>query len=405
MPSQIDSNQIERAESAFSLWFNKAQNAYVEDDKGELVATYLDDGGNLKEGIYFAMPNDVYHSLDALSSSKLKGYVASPTEYAYEHIFDIQRDLTSQQKRTFLTGTLIHELVLEPVGFFQKYFLVPVQREYPNALNTIEQINRALEEAGLPISEGKKGKLNRLLRHDPNVDTQRLVTNLDIDNALVARGLPKSESKLDKALRLHEVAPDVEVFDVILQKALDAKGKKTEVEIDGDMVALYGGMRPVDSVMWHDTIYAAQAVRQHEGARKCLSDGFAEVTFISRCSITGLLLKAKFDWLTIYDTASDVKSAASTDPRKFGYQVNDLNYDVQEQFYCYVAEMLGVNIREFYFIAVRYNKAINCQPYRLRPQKRLQARKVMINALQSMSRRLDTNNWANDYEEPVVLEI
>ena len=54
-------------DKAYSNWQERALPAY--DDEG--VENFLDEDGELIEGIYLDMPNDVYHALPALSSSKL----------------------------------------------------------------------------------------------------------------------------------------------------------------------------------------------------------------------------------------------------------------------------------------------------------------------------------------------
>ena len=162
---------------------------------------------------------------------------------------------------------------------------------------------------------------------------------------------------------------------------------------------------PIAGDIWDSVVKAAEAARLHNDARSVLSDGFAEVAMIVRCKLTGLLMKAKFDWLTIWDTATDVKSTRDTVVKNFKSQVNELHYDIQEQFYTYVAEMLGVAIKQFTFVAIEFQKAVNCQPFVLKQARKAQARSVLIDALQSISRRFKDNNWLNNFESPVTLAI
>lgn len=387
-----------------SMWFEKAQSAYtaVEDS---LKENFRDDSGQLKEGIYFGMPNDVYHSLEALSSSAVKTFVGSATEYAQEFVVGKKKVRTASQKKTLETGSLVHLLTLEPARFSAEYFRIPKRTEYPDALHTHEDLNQALTKCGETVSEGIKDKVNRLKRCRPKASTSGIHSVSDADAALVQNGLSKSESKLDKGYRLLSYDKHATVYDVEVEQLKLSYGAPATETIDGEMVTTYGGKVPVQGEVWDSVVRASEAARMHDDARSLLSDGFAEVAMIARCKLTGLLMKAKFDWLTIWDTATDVKSTRDTVVKNFKSQVNELHYDIQEQFYTYVAEMLGISIRQFTFVAIEFNKAVNCQPFALKQARKAQARSVLIDSLQAIARRTKDNNWLNNFEKPVTLAI
>ena len=387
-----------------SMWFERAKSAYTVVGDA-LKENFIDESGDLKEGIYFGMPNDVYRSLDALSSTEVKTFVGSATEYAQQYVFGKERVRTSSQKKTLDTGSLIHLLTLEPARFNSEYFRLPTPSEYPDAVHTHEQLNQALSECGETISEGIKDKVNRLKRCCPGVSTSGIYNTTDADAALVQNGLSKSESKLDKGYRLIAHDKHAVVFDVEVERLKLSHGAPVVKSIDDEQVTTYGGKVPIAGDIWDSVVKAAEAARLHNDARSVLSDGFAEVAMIVRCKLTGLLMKAKFDWLTIWDTATDVKSTRDTVVKNFKSQVNELHYDIQEQFYTYVAEMLGVAIKQFTFVAIEFQKAVNCQPFVLKQARKAQARSVLIDALQSISRRFKDNNWLNNFETPVTLAI
>jgi exodeoxyribonuclease VIII len=392
------------ASKELSMWFERAKSAYTVVGDA-LKENFRDDEGNLKEGIYFGMPNDVYHSLNALSSTEVKTFVGSPTEYAQQYVFGKEVTRTSSQRKTLETGSLIHLYTLEPARFAKEYFRLPKASEYPDALHTHEQLNQALSECGATMSEGVKDKVNRLKRCCPGVSTKGIYNQTDADAALVRNGLSKSESKLDKGYRLLANDRNVTVFDVEVERLKLSYGQPEVKTIDGEQVTTYGGLVPIAGDIWDSVVRAAEAASLHTDARSVLMDGFAEVAMIVRCKLTGLLMKAKFDWLTIWDTAADVKSTRDTVVRKFKSQVDDLHYDVQEQFYTYVAEMLGVFIKQFTFVAIEFQKAVNCQPFVLKQQRKAKARSVLIDAIQSIARRTKDNNWLNNFESPVTLAI
>ena len=60
-----------------SCWVDKALPAY--DAAGK--PNFLDDEGDIVEGIFLDLPNDVYHSLNALSSSAVNKFMESPASY------------------------------------------------------------------------------------------------------------------------------------------------------------------------------------------------------------------------------------------------------------------------------------------------------------------------------------
>lgn len=113
---------------------------------------FIDASGCLVAGIYSGMENEVYHSLDAISSSKVKKYAKSPAHYKRAYVDKIDRKRISKQtERTFDAGTYAHELVLEPEGFYNRYFKLLNQVDYPNTLNSLDDLRDKCKEHGLPV--------------------------------------------------------------------------------------------------------------------------------------------------------------------------------------------------------------------------------------------------------------
>lgn len=386
---------------AFSGWVNKAVDAFSLSGK----PNFFDDAGELIEGIYLGMPNDVYHSLPALSSTGAKKFIESPAIYYREYLSDIDRKRTNAQRNTFDTGSFTHELCLEPEGFNDRYFRDVLATDFPDALSTTEQIEAALTEHGLPAKEGKAEKLERLMRLVPNIDVSTIKTIADIDAELTKHDISKTESKLDKAYRLIAVAPQVQIFDIIFQQNRIKHGAPTESTFNGESVTLYGGKMPIDGLVWNDAHRARNTLMAHSQARQALMNGLPEVAMIARCPITNLLLKVKFDWLTFEDDSADVKTTLATKPEKFIKQMRDLHYNVQQAFYCYVASLLGINIRKFTFLAVEYINADICQPYFLSKRSVAKANSMLMTALNQFVVCKKTNRWFGWSEEDVMLMI
>lgn len=342
-------------------WYEMAIPAY--DQTGQ--PNFIDQNGEIKEGIYLGLPNDVYHQIDALSSSKFKVFLDTPAKYHRMYLSDISRKRTLAQKRTFDAGLLGHELVLEPEHVHERYFRDIVPSDYPNALTTAEQLKDKLESLNLK----KTGK------------------------------------KMELAKRLSDYDSSIEIFDILRLQNYEKQGQPTSIKIDGEDVTIYGGKIPVDGVVWDDAHRFRDTVRGHREANLHLKNGLPEVTFIARDPITGLLLKAKFDWLKFDNWAVDLKSTQSTHPEKFKYQIMDLKYDAQQEFYKLVAKLLGVEIQKFIFVAAEYINADICQPYELPEWMVLKAKNEVNSGLSQFKKCLDTDRWYGWSEQDCTIVL
>lgn len=348
-------------------WHERIQSAY--DDDGH--PNYLNDKGELIEGIYDGLENDVYHSLDAYSSTMLKTLVKTSPAHVYrEYYSGIERVRTTTQRNTLDTGSYGHELVLEPVGFYQRYFRTPLPTEHKHALTSAEDLKAKCKELDLKVSGTKKELTQRLLEHDPD--------------------LPIYESIISN---LYQDALTPEQFSAV-QQLVDEKKAKTLAEACEQHKKVDPSMKlPIDGMVWDDAHEIHNTFKKHARARRCISGGFAELTIISRCPTTGLLLKAKFDYINKYGIASDVKTTRSANPDKFAKQCRDLRYDVQESFYRYVATLQGVNIECFSFIALEYADASICELFEIASENRDKAYSDLNDALEQLNYCLETDDW------------
>ncbi|MCP4589080.1 PD-(D/E)XK nuclease-like domain-containing protein [Pseudoalteromonas sp.] len=381
-------------------WVNRALPAY--DDAGR--PNFMDPAGELIEGIYLDVPNEIYHSLDALSSSSLKKFAECPAKYYRQYISALSRNRTLQQTRTLDAGTYGHELCLEPDGFYDRYFRDIVPADFPDALVTNDDISKALSEAGQSTREGKKEKTNRIKRLLPNTDVKSLSTTSEMDILLEKHGFSKTETKLDKAHRLMESDPNAIVFDYLFEQNRLKNGSPTTViEHDGTEVTLFGGKKPIDGIVWDDAHRVQQTVRAHAEANLHLSAGLPEVTIIARCPMTGMMLKSKFDWLKFNNDATDLKTTRSAHPADFRSQLFSLSYDLQQVFYCYVASLAGINIQTFTFVAVEYLNADICQPYQMPPNWVTKAQLKLSKMLSEFDWCKRTNKWYGYTKEDTTI--
>lgn len=354
-------------QQAKTQWYDHILPAYNIDGK----ANYLNDKGELIEGIYDGVENDVYHSLDAYSSSLIKELVKSTPAHAFRHYFsEIKRTRTLTQARTLDTGTLGHEVILEPQGFYERYFKLPHAHDHTDALFTTQQMAKKCKELNLKISGSKKELTKRLIEHDKNIKIfehiieQTLLKNAGISafNAATTAVEKKQASSLLRAFELEEITK------------LATKN-------------------PVDSVIWDDIMRILDTFSKHARAPRLINDGFAELAVFARCPKTGLMLKCKFDYINKQAIASDVKTTRSADPKNFTYQCKDLRYDVQESFYRYVGNLAGIPVKLFAFIAIEFNQADICEVYEFSKIRQHKAHQDMLKGLDTLVDCLNSQHW------------
>jgi exodeoxyribonuclease VIII len=350
-----------------NTWHHKIKPAYDKDGK----ANYLDKNSELIEGIYTGLENNIYHSLNAYSSSLLKTLAKDTPAHVYRAYYsDIERKRTLSQTRTLDTGTLGHELILEPDGFLQRYFKLPCALDYPNSLVTSEQLKNKCKSLGLKISGSKKELIDRLIEHDKAIE----IFDVVLEEA-IKKGIGNNA----------------------YQKAMDLVNKKTVTSlpraIETDEIKSISKKIAIDSIVWDDAFRVQATFLKHKHASKFINDGWAELTVISKCPITNLWLKCKFDYINKLAIASDVKTTRSANPTKFSYQCRDLRYDLQEAFYKYVGNLAGIPINIFGFIAVEYLEADICEVFELSKTVQQRAEADMKESLELLKICIETDEW------------
>ena len=350
-------NEIELVPN-YSNWVEKAIEAF--DANGE--PNYIDSQGELIEGIYINMPNDLYHSLPALSSSQLKEFKESPPHYYRRYLSGIEVKRTLQTQRTLDAGTLGHELILEPEDFYNKYFRELLPIDEPDALHTEAQIKAELEKHNLKTTGTKAVKAERLVKHDPNA----------------------------------------RVFEHLLRLNREKEGAQSTAVIEGEEKTLYGGKLGVDGQVWDSAIRIVKSLKNEPQADAYINYGLPEVAIISRCPRSGLLLKVKFDWLRFDDEAADVKTTRSANPDDFSRQMRSLKYDLQQAFYTYVASLVGIHIRRFLFVTVEYASADYCQLFKIKDTRLAKAFEEMHQAKDEFVECKRTGKWLSRYSGSVI---
>lgn len=141
---------------------------------------------------------------------------------------------------------------------------------------------------------------------------------------------------------------------VVVLKFESYRTKAAQKERDD---ALDAGMVPVlessDKLTVIDAM--AEAVLAHRGARDILESATGrEVSLFATDPATGVDIKARFD---VYgDTCGDLKTATDASPHGFAKAVANHRYDVQQEHYQKVRELLGLGRTPFRFITVESSR-------------------------------------------------
>ncbi|WP_434949662.1 PD-(D/E)XK nuclease-like domain-containing protein (plasmid) [Shewanella sp. HL-SH4] len=367
-------------------WIDAIQEAYSPNG----TPNFMDSAGALIEGIYLNLPNEVYHSLPAESSTKIKTLAKGRHHYFRQYLSDVCRLRTKAQEYTFDAGTYGHMLVLEEHNFHGHYMRNPQPEDFamPNLIHTIPELKEVLAKHNLPVSGAKAVLIERLWEHDDTLPIFEKLRENAIERFLTSL-YPNATFNNEKNILDYAKSYYINIendFDVVLKHVQTLNPNMLLLE---DLIKQH----VIDHVVWDDAHRVQKSTRAHPKANWLFSDGFAEISIIAKCPTTGLMLKVRFDWLREDAIAVDLKTTASSNPTKFGYQLRDLRYDIQQVFYVYVANLIGIPVRHFVFVATEYKDADNCETFELAERKRAEADEEMHQLLAELQECFDTEDW------------
>lgn len=159
------------------------------------------------------------------------------------------------------------------------------------------------------------------------------------------------------------------------------------------------------------------AVINHGFIGRLFTEGKSEVTGFAKCPRTGLLLKARFDYLKKREIV-DLKKSVDADTHGFVRAIAKQKYVAQAAHYTYVAKLLGLDIVAFYFVAVELEPLAMANAIRISEQDMATATQSLYRTLEQVAECEAENhwpgycddepncpvlpNWAHDYEEEAL---
>lgn len=115
-------------------------------------------------GIY-NMSREDYDALPYANQSGLKLFKDNPSKYKAEYLEGRERQDTPAMR----TGRLLHMAILEPLLFARQVAVLPRKEEFPEALDTAEDLKAKCKELKLKVSGKKQDLIDRILEVDPKV--------------------------------------------------------------------------------------------------------------------------------------------------------------------------------------------------------------------------------------------
>lgn len=226
----------------------------------------------MDEGIYFGLPAEAYHAAPGLSHSGMRDLAVSPLHYWHRHLSPSRRPHPPTPAQRL--GSAVHCRVLEPDEFTRRYARDLSREDYPSALVTVDDLKAWLAAAGLPTGHKRKQDL---------IDRVGAASNDGVGTAVV----------WDVVAARHEA---------------EAAGKEM-----------------LDAGDWDAVASAAAAVAASPATAGLFAGGSPEVSVFARDETSGVLLKARIDYLSA-GLLIDLKTFGNFRAKPVSVAVNEAMY-------------------------------------------------------------------------------
>ncbi len=325
-----------------------------------------------KPGIYFGMPDDEYHALPALSNGGIKYLAASPMLFWARTPWlnpkkaqQVAERAEEGEKEHHVFGKAYHCRLMEGASVFATRYVIGLNpADYPDCLVHTDEIKAAIrkftcEQPVKPCSARKddlKAQLERLREANP----QGIVAGLALD--LDALKVEDLKSRIREYKETVPVKPVAKVFDADLddmRAAVKADWIDQLLELDPNAqifdrlqaahVAAHEGKTFLTSDQFAELEVAAMMVERDPEVQHAFKGGYAEVVLIWVCPETGVLMKARVDYLKI-KAMVDLKTVGNQRERSIEnairWDIATFKYNIQPGVYTEGAHEVRKIVRE-----------------------------------------------------------
>lgn len=296
-------------------------------------------------GIYFGMPEEDYHRINACSTSELKRMGVSSTEaWAYSRR---NPDYEDNSTRYLDHGKAVHCLVLEGREEYERRYAVELDAsDFEGVLISTDEIKAAISRFTkrgpvAPAGTTKQELLDQLVelgaKHGREVNREGTVpdlktrirefeeeqpvtpvTRIAVEEDGVVSTRPAT--KADQIEQLLALDPAARVWDRIMSEHLTQHEGKVMISAKDD--------RRVQ--------VAAAMIERHPDAGALLKGGYAEVSLFWYCSRTGAPMKARADYLklsAILDLKTFSNKTGKPIDRAIEHTIASYRYNLQHCIY------------------------------------------------------------------------
>lgn len=156
-----------------------------------------------EDGIYLGLRFESYLADWALGSKALIPLLQEPAEWWWDSPFNTIDPPAREDKSHFRLGTAIHVAFLEGMDVFRNiYGVAPTKADYPDALDTVDELKDACRERGLPVGGAKPDLTARLLAAGAQVE----ILSEKLKEWSRSGRLPLSQAEWSKVMLLYRQA-------------------------------------------------------------------------------------------------------------------------------------------------------------------------------------------------------
>jgi hypothetical protein len=306
----------------------------------------------MKPGIYYGIPEELYHADEAISSHGLNSIARSPLHYWAQY----KNPERPPQKETpaLKIGSAIHRAILEPDIFENMYVQEPQLSDYKGVLDKLDDYKDRCKALNIPISGTK--------------------------DVLKAR-IKGSESLQD--------GPGSIFWDELVPQIVGSRITLSRHE--------YKACRAI-----------SYRIHKHPAASGIFKSGKPETSIFWTDSDTGVLCRGRIDWLTETNNGIwivDIKSTQNASPESFQRDVFKYGYHIQAAFYYDGLLSLGKNPETFVFSVWEKRPPFATALYYMTSELLEAGRKEYKKLIKIYAKCLESDTWPgySNEIEPLVL--
>jgi hypothetical protein len=187
----------------------------------------------------------------------------------------------------------------------------------------------------------------------------------------------------------HTIILEPHKFDSEYCKMPDYSGEGSKAKRDRfNMLAEKRGQTPLSESVYDTMPKLRAAIDANPQAKAFTSGGVAEVSYFKRDEETGLIIKARPDYM-IGNVIVDLKTSDTVNPKFLPSKFSKLGYDIQGAMYC---DVVGADA--FFFVAIQSAAPyMVTAPIMFDSTKRKIARIKYRNALRDLKQCMDSGVW------------